>query len=175
MSAPLKGRDAQTRTPQHGGGELTVSERVTPHHPSSRAPENPLSPVLDQALLGGSETPNATFVIELTDASLERLADLLAERLQTPRATAVLVTAAELADKLGVDPKTVYRHADELGAVRVGRRVMFDSSIEAASRYAGMRSQAVEPPAVTGRKKNRKRASESADCQLLPVGRRRSA
>ena len=35
-------------------------------------------------------------------------------------------TAADVARLLHVHPRTVLRHADELGAVRVGREIRFD-------------------------------------------------
>jgi len=60
------------------------------------------------------------------DAALDRLADLLAERLAarlkglTPAAAEPLVDAAEIARLHGKTRTWVYEHAGELGAVRLG-------------------------------------------------------
>ena len=59
----------------------------------------------------------------LDDEQLERLADLVAARLQAPARAehaASLVSAAELALRLSVSRQTVYQHAAELGGQRVG-------------------------------------------------------
>ena len=70
--------------------------------------------------------------ITLTDEQLDRLADALADRVADRLAEQVadttrvasgrssLVSAGELAALLGVIRDTVYEHADELGAVRIG-------------------------------------------------------
>lgn len=112
-------------------------------------------------------------VVELTSDQLERLADLLAERLRPPSMPR-LVTATELAERLGVDPKSVYRHADDLGAIRVGRRLRFDPE-KAFARYVSVRSQPSESRTETGKTSGRRRPSKADHCQLLPVGRRKGA
>jgi len=73
--------------------------------------------------------------VEFSDAQIERLADLLAERLQVSPApagpvAARLVSAEALARELGVSRAHVYAHAAELGAIRLGKgpraRLRFD-------------------------------------------------
>jgi hypothetical protein len=119
----------------------------------------------------GGFPSNGLVVVELTDGQLERLAELVAARLRSgDAADGRLVSAAEKANQLGCDAKTVYRHADELGAVRVGRRVMFPAD----SRYASVGSPAVEAPAVPGASAAIRRTERTSDCQLLPVGRRKT-
>jgi hypothetical protein len=59
--------------------------------------------------------------IRLPDDQLERLADLIAERVQPPEA-AELVDAAELARRLGVSKDAVYASARSFGAIRVGTK-----------------------------------------------------
>jgi hypothetical protein len=113
--------------------------------------------------------------VRLADEQLVELADLIADRLRSPAGTQPLVSAAELAERLGVDLKSVYRHSEQLGAIRVGRRLRFDPAraISAwGSREGSGRSQPPETPIATGRKATRRRASSAADCPLLPVGRR---
>lgn len=63
----------------------------------------------------------------LVDAIAERVVELLrtddASRLpRSPR----LVDARTVAQALDVNLKSIYRHADKLGGVRVGRRLRFD-------------------------------------------------
>ena len=108
--------------------------------------------------------------LELSDFQLSQLADLIAERLQPPAAAGGgLVTAAELAERLHVNVKSVYRHADELGAVHIGRRVMFDPTTRLTSVCSLTPENAVTTPNPTPRR----RAQKPARCQLLPVGRRK--
>ena len=105
----------------------------------------------------------------LTDHQLERLADLIAERLrgsvplpelvgegetpgprqETP-GLAGLVGAGALGDLLGVSRTWIYGHSDELGAVRLGQgpraRLRFDPEVsrQALSRYGSDRSDPLE-------------------------------
>jgi hypothetical protein len=130
------------------------------HSDASPSPRNPTRAHERQAT-----------VVELSPAQLEHLADLLADRLRPP-STAQLVTATELAERLGVDPKTVYRHADDLGAIRVGRRLRFDPET-ALARYVSVRSQPAESRTETGKTRGRRSAANAGHCQLLPVGRRK--
>lgn len=88
----------------------------------------------------------------------------LSPAVSTPR----YVSAPELAAILGVAVKTVYRHKRELGAIQVGRAVRFD----ATARFASVGSQEAEQPVDTAHSSARRRASQPAHCQLLPVGRR---
>jgi hypothetical protein len=71
--------------------------------------------------------------IHLDDDQLERLADLIAERLRdVPPARGPLVDARELARLLGVSRSSVYEHARDLGAIRIGGergRLRFDPAI----------------------------------------------
>src|SRR5205823_629871 len=72
--------------------------------------------------------------IRLEDDQLERLADLVAERLgRTPSARDPLVDARELARLLGVSRSVVYHHAGDLGAIRIGAgergRLRFDPKV----------------------------------------------
>lgn len=72
--------------------------------------------------------------IRLEDAQLERLADLVAERLErNGSAQDPLVDAKELARRLGVTRSFVYEHARDLGAIRLGAgsraRVRFDPAV----------------------------------------------
>jgi hypothetical protein len=122
--------------------------------------------------------------VELTDRQLERLADLLAERLRPPAGTGPpaevrpLLTALELAARFGVDAKSIYRHALELGGTKVGRSWRFDPDRalaawppRVADRSGSEIPQAPQGPMNTGRKRPRRRPSNNPDCQLLPVGR----
>ena len=72
----------------------------------------------------------------LVEAIAQRVAELLRPELE-PRGR--LLTANQLADQWGVSLKWVYEHADELGAVRLGRgpkaRLRFD--LEIASQTLG--------------------------------------
>lgn len=87
-------------------------------------------------------------VITLSEAQLDQLADRITDRLRTstPRVPR-LVDAQTLADGLGVRRETVYAHADELGAIRLGGgskpRLRFDleAAREAFACYASKRSQ----------------------------------
>lgn len=87
-------------------------------------------------------------VMTLSEAQLDQLADRIADRLRTstPRASR-LVDAQTLAEALGVRRETVYAHADELGAIRLGDgskpRLRFDmeTAREAFACYASKRSQ----------------------------------
>lgn len=72
--------------------------------------------------------------IRLEDDQLERLADLVAQRLgRTTSARGPLVDAGELARLLGVSRSVVYDHARELGAIRIGAgergRLRFDPEV----------------------------------------------
>ena len=119
------------------------------------------APLLGGAAVSASNLAQAEpgMAVELTDAQLERLADLVAERLRTaPVAPGVpaaadesrpaLVSAAELAGVLGVSRAWVYEHASELGAIRLGEgsRARLRFEVEAAraalSRYGSNRSDA---------------------------------
>jgi hypothetical protein len=89
--------------------------------------------------------------IVLAPESIEALADALAARLRGPvdvQEAPALLTAAELAERLHVSREWVYRHADELGAIRLpggeeGQgRLRFDLALAANGRLASKRSEA---------------------------------
>lgn len=79
--------------------------------------------------------PAVTYAfIRLDDDQLERLADLVAQRLgRTTSARGPLVDARELARLLGVSRSVVYDHARDLGAIRIGAgergRLRFDPEV----------------------------------------------
>jgi hypothetical protein len=87
----------------------------------------------------------------LAEEQLERLADLIAARLaNTPIAPQALVDAATLARQLGVSRATIYEHARELGAVRVGGaargRLRFDP--QQVLRTLSSKAALGEPPSA---------------------------
>lgn len=80
--------------------------------------------------------------IRLDDDQLERLADLVAQRLGRSTSTrAPLVDARELARVLGVSRSAVYAHARELGAIRIGTggrgRLRFDPEVAIRAAQTG--------------------------------------
>ena len=120
----------------------------------------------------------------VVNAIAERVADRLRAAddaslsLRLPR----LVDARTVAEAIGVDLKTVYRHADELGAVRVGRRLRFDLdralrswSNGESDRCPSERSQPLQTPTPKRTSDTCQRSPDTAHCQLLPVGRRTGA
>jgi hypothetical protein len=109
--------------------------------------------------------------LALVDAVAERVLELVAER-GAPRGRSPLVSAGELAEILGTSRDYVYRHADDLGAVRLGgdgprsehggSRLRFDveKAIAAQSaRQASESSQTADPPAGAGNQAGRRRRS----------------
>jgi hypothetical protein len=108
--------------------------------------------------------------MRLDGDQLEQLADLIAERLARPASgvqARTLLTAPQLAATLDVDVKSVYRHADELGAIRVGRHLRFDAAVALAAKPS-------TPAPATPLPRTRARR-DSAPSNLLDVGRRRAA
>jgi hypothetical protein len=105
----------------------------------------------------------------LAEEQLDRLADLVAARLASnPIAPQCLVDAATLAEQLGVSRATIYEHAQELGAVRVGAgvrgRLRFDPrqvrrTLEGKTEYRDPRSADHAPPRV-GRRRCRAQPRE---------------
>jgi hypothetical protein len=106
------------------------------------------------------------------DAALDRLADLLAERLAvrlsglTPARTESLVDAAEIARLHGKTRSWVYEHAGELGAVRLGSgarpRLAF-SPTRVAEQLEKVDKPAAAPlPEVPQRRRRRQRAGRTA-------------
>jgi predicted DNA-binding transcriptional regulator AlpA len=127
--------------------------------------------------------------LELTDAQLERLADLLAPRIAelvsaeirdamsegaTP-SSGRLLTAAQVAQFVGIGRDAVYRRAEEFGAVRIGAgskaRLRFDAekltaALEACS--TGRESVGAQRPRRQG--SGRRSGSKPGSAfPLLPV------
>jgi DNA-binding transcriptional ArsR family regulator len=120
--------------------------------------------------------------LALVEAVAQRVLELLGER-ETPQpGRSPLVSAGQLAEALGVARDTVYRHAEELGAVRLGpdgprsehggRRLRFDidQAIAAwSARQAGEESQTPDPPATAGGSSRSRRRGSASRVPLLPV------
>ena len=111
------------------------------------------------------------------DDALDRLADLLAERLAlrlsglTPVRAEPLVDAAEIARLHGKTRSWVYEHAAELGAVRLGSgprpRLAF-SPTRVAERLEKVDQPATAPlPEAPQRRRRRQRAGRTASGALL--------
>ena len=79
----------------------------------------------------------------LAEIIARRTAELVLEALEQRAGTApnveALVDAKTLADMLGVSRDHVYRHADELGAIRTGGALRFDLDRRPAARRASAR------------------------------------
>jgi hypothetical protein len=124
-------------------------------------------------------------IIRLAPDQLAELAELVAAELRGGEVVGApqrqLVDARTAAGRLGVDLKTVYRRADELGAVRVGRALRFDlervgkvlatAPADGGDRPVSERPQPAEPRTATRRRRSRRPARKGTDCQLLPIGR----
>ncbi len=86
--------------------------------------------------------------IRLEDDQLERLADLVAERLsRTSSERGPLVDARELARLLGVSRDVVYHHARDLGAIRIGAgergRLRFDPVVAMRSAHTSFSGEQI--------------------------------
>jgi len=116
------------------------------------------------------------------DDALDRLADLLAERLAVrltglPSAqTEALVDAAEIARLHGRTRSWVYEHAGELGAVRLGSgrrpRLGFSPARVAAALEKVDEPAPAQPPqlATPGRARRRRTDRTPSGAKLLRVG-----
>jgi hypothetical protein len=137
----------------------------------------------------------ATLIASLGEKQLEQLAELLAPRLadalapELARLIADLqdaqpqpddrINAAELARRFGVSEDWVYRHADELGALRLGdgpkARLRFHvpTVVERlTSRSNGKASQLAESPAAPRKSapaRRRRRRPVAPEVPLLPI------
>ena len=102
----------------------------------------------------------------LTDQDVERVArrvvDLLRKRDKEEEVE--LVTVAELAKRFSVSTDLVYENADELGAVRLGSRILFDPKA-AADRLVDLNSPDV---AGASRRRSGKRKSTRTDLLEIP-------
>jgi hypothetical protein len=101
----------------------------------------------------------------LTDQDVERVArrvvDLLRSRDQEDEVE--LVTVAELARRFSVSTDLVYENADQLGAIRLGSRILFDPKA-AADRLVELNTPDDAPP----RPRSGKRKSTRTDLLEIP-------
>lgn len=103
--------------------------------------------------------------VDLSGASVEAIAQRVAELLE-PAADrpGELIDAAEAARRLGVTRDWVYRHAAELGAVRIGEgtrgRLRFDP---------GQITRPTPPAPVSAPAKRRPRRRQRPTGDLLPI------
>ena len=100
----------------------------------------------------------------LDDAALEALARRVAAVLRNDlSAQDGLLSAAQLATRLGVERSWVYDHAEELGVVRIGEgprpRLRFDPAVISERTVRRRRSGGSRTPAVT----------RAAGVDLLPI------
>ena len=105
--------------------------------------------------------------IRLEDDQLERLADLLAERLErTASAQDPLVDARELARLMGVTRSFVYEHARDLGAIRLGPgtspRLRFDPAVAVRAMRTKFSPEPAAAPVTGPRLRPRKRGTARA-------------
>jgi hypothetical protein len=111
------------------------------------------------SVIGAGKTrfESAETSVTLSEAQLDQLADRIADRLRSAAPCGrQLVDAQTLADELGVRRETIYAHADEFGAIRLGDgpkpRLRFDleTARAAFTCYVSKRSQGSD--ASTGAK-----------------------
>lgn len=116
--------------------------------------------------LGVSSMAEKVVEVRLSDESIAALADALADRLR-PHADQWL-TAAQVAEALGVSRDTIYAKADELGARHIGdgpkARLRFPASCLLAADVPA------DPPAPTKRRRLQSRTTTT----LLPIAGRTS-
>lgn len=114
--------------------------------------------------------PRLEALVELT---AQRVVEMLEER-EPGRGR--LVDASEMARILGVTRGTVYQHAEELGATRLGdgpkARLLFDPGRAlpgGSARSPSEGSEEAESPATRPRSRGRARRVSGADGDLLPI------
>jgi len=104
------------------------------------------------------------------EAIARRVVELLERRLP---GGPVLVDAAELARRLGIERSWVYTHAIELGAVKLGGgrkpRLRFDPEIAARVLRRVGEGPAADPPARSGERAARPQRGRRSEVRLLPV------
>ena len=112
---------------------------------------------------------------EVVDRVMAELEDRLAADL--PRASRQLLTAAQLAQQLGVTRRWIYEHATHLGAIRVGTgakpRLRFDADVAAQALNPSHANKGPELPDRPQRQRSRRRpprqsASAGDECPTLP-------
>jgi hypothetical protein len=107
---------------------------------------------------------------ELVEAIARRVVEILEERGLQQR---VLVDAAELARRLGVERSWIYTHAIELGAVKLGEgpkaRLRFDPEIAARVLRKVGEGPAAAPPARSGERAGQPPGRRGSEIPLLPV------
>jgi hypothetical protein len=103
--------------------------------------------------------------VRLDPRDVEALADAVADRLvERPKPPPRIVTVAEFAEILHLDPSMVYRHADDWGVLHFGAALRFD--LDAALALARRApSPPPEPPSPPVRRQRRR----ASDVPLLPV------
>lgn len=90
----------------------------------------------------------------LTDADVERVAQRVVDLLrQREREEPQLLTVRELAKRFSVSTDLIYEHSAELGAVRLGSRLLFDPDL-AAERLRELHEPASPTPARSGKRKS---------------------
>ena len=122
----------------------------------------------------------------LADALLDRAGDELVERIarrvvELQREEGIVeqpVDAGEVARRYGVKRDWVYRHAEELGAVRLGdgprpRLRFHPERVEAFLRSASEKSLCAESPGAERSKPSRRRRRNGQRTDLLPIKGRR--
>jgi hypothetical protein len=127
------------------------------------------TPVRAPVAFGTVERPN--------DALVEAIACRVVELLRSePQPHGRLLTAGELAARIGTSRDTIYRHAEEYGAVRLGDgsrpRLRFDLDRVLAERAACSESKPVEPevsPAHVGNRGRGRPRRTGTSAPLLPI------
>lgn len=113
-------------------------------------------------------------VVTLDAATVEAIAERVAELLAPTVNDSELVDAAEIARRFNVTRDYVYEHATELGAVRLGdgprARLRFD--LERVVEALAPRPFADRPEPARSRPPARRRPATPVE--LLPVGRKRT-
>lgn len=136
-----------------------MGNSVTPSASRGAAPTR-----VDACSNGAGHTSNVD--PELVEAVARRVVELLREEGIAP---GVLVDAAKVAEALGRRREWVYRHADELGAHRIGGRPMFDLARVTAVSHEQRPSTRSRR---SGKRKsgNRAGARKGTGTELLPIG-----
>lgn len=99
-----------------------------------------------------------------SEAEIEAVALRVAELLRAQRTTDELVDASEIARRFGVSRDFVYEHAEELGAVRLGRGPKARMRFIPAEVEGRLRSRAEKPSTAPHRRRQAVRPKS-----LLPI------